>query len=168
MRTIAVCLFASFVFAGSAYAGKPIAKCINAEGELIFTDYLCETAEPGHNPLLMNETAINPSVRSRIPSVVKADTIVSSQLKSATAEAQAQCEQQFGNYFKRKHPSVESIPRVEFTNIIDQFIKGSDVSVSLSGTVEYNDDSYAVNSSIECTVQRFKSASEWFVGYRER
>ena len=168
MKAFTACLFIALFSINTAFAGKPIAKCVSKEGELIFTDYLCETAEPGDNPLLMSESAINPSVKARIPSVVKADALTTSKLKSATTEAQAQCEQRFSKYFKRRHPSIGAVPKVEFTNVVDQFIKGSDISVSLSGTAEYVDNNYAINSRIECTVQRFKPASEWFVGYRER
>lgn len=168
MRTFAACLILTLIAINTAFAGKPIARCVNNEGELIFTDYLCETSETGQNPLLMTETATNPSVRARIPSVVKADAIATSKLKSATAEAQAQCQQRFSKYFKRKHPSIDTVPNVEFTQVVDQFMKGSDISVSLSGALEYVNDNYAVNSSVECTVQRFNPSSDWLVGFRER
>lgn len=165
-NVFAVLLFFLFV-SSSAIAAKPIAKCVNSQGELTFTDYFCETAEPGHNPLLMNETAINPTVRAKIPSVVKAETIADSSLKSATSEAQSQCEQRFVNYFKRKHPSINSVPEVQFSQIVDQFIKGTNISISLIAPVEYQDDTYSINANIECTVQRFKANSDWVIGFRE-
>ena len=165
--TLSVALFITFLISSNTYAGQPIAKCVNAQGELTFTDFLCVTEEPGHNPLLMTESAINPSVRSRIPSVVKADTIAENTLKSATSEAQAQCEKRFVSYFKRKHPSISSVPDIEFVNVVDQFVKGSNISISLAGPVEYVDNAYSINTNIECTVQRFKNNSDWMVGFRE-
>jgi hypothetical protein len=161
-------LLLAFLVSTTAFAGQPIAKCVNAQGELTFTDYFCETAEPGNNPLLMTEKAINPSVRAVIPSVVRANTITSGKLKSATTEAQAQCERQFVNYFKRRHPSLSSVPDIEFANVVDQFIKGPNVSISLAGLVEYTEGSYSVNSNIECTVQRFKANGDWMIGFREQ
>ena len=165
--TLSTVLFFAFVISTNAYAEKPIAKCVSAKGELTFTDYLCETEERGHNPLLMTESAINPSVRTRIPSVVRADTIAANTLKSARSEAQAQCEQRFSKYFKRKHPAVSQVPDIEFVAVVDQYLKGSNISISLASPVEYVDNSYAVNANIECTVQRFKTESDWMVGFRE-
>ena len=168
MKTFVTILFTALVFTSNAHAGKTIAKCVDSEGDLTYTDHYCETAEPGNNPLLMNESAINPTVHARIPSVVRADAIASSKLKSATKEAQSQCAKRFVKYFRSKHPSIKQVPNVEFKNVVDQYLKGSNVSVSLSGAVEYVDDNYSVNSYIECTVQRFKPTSDWLVGYRER
>ena len=164
---ISTALFIALVISTNASAEKPIAKCVSAQGELTFTDYFCETEERGHNPLLMTESAINPSVRTRIPSVVRADTIAANTLKSATSEAQAQCEQRFTRYFKRKHPSITSVPDVEFVAVVDQYIKGANISISLAAPVEYVDNSYSVFSNIECTAQRFKMDSDWMVGFRE-
>lgn len=168
MKRLSLLILAVCIYPVSVYAGKPIAKCVTANGEQIFTDHYCETVEPGNSPFLMSESAINPSVRARIPSVVRADAIATSQLKSATQEAQSQCAQQFARYFKRKHPSIGAVPAIEFSKVVDQFKKGANISVSLSGTIEYVDSNYAVNSSIECTVQRFKPTSDWIVGFRER
>ena len=150
-----------------AFAEKPIAKCVNAQGELTYTDYLCETAEPGHNPLLMTDSAINPSVRSMIPSVVRANTIAANTLKSATVEAQSQCEQRFVKYFKRRHPSIKAVPDIEFSQVVDQFIKGSNISISLSAPMEFTSDAYSLNANVECTVQRFRENSDWIIGFRE-
>ncbi len=167
LLTVSTALLLAFVINTNASAEKPIAKCVSAQGELTFTDYFCETEERGHNPLLMTESAINPSVRTRIPSVIRADTIAANTLKSATSEAQAQCEQRFARFFKRKHPSVSSVPDIEFVDVVDQYIKGSNISISLAAPVEYVDSSYSINSNIECTVQRFKTNSDWMVGFRE-
>ena len=156
------------LFSTTVSAEKPIATCVDEQGDLTYTDYLCETSQPDSNPHLMTESAINPTIRARIPSVVRAEAIRNSQLKSVTAEAQNQCEQRFVHYFKRKHPGVNSIPEVAFTNIVDQYVKGPNVSISLSGNMEYDDNSYSIYSNIECTVQRFKKESDWLIGYRER
>lgn len=171
MKILSVALFFSLsalMFSTNAFAENPIAKCVDVHGDLTFTDYLCVTDEQGSNPLLMTEKAINPSVRARIPSVIKADTIAANKIRSATSEARNECSQKFVKYFRKKHPSISTIPDIEFTDVVDQYIKGANVSISLSGPVKYVDNTYAVNSNIECTVQRFKSTSEWLVGYRER
>lgn len=165
---LSTCLLFVFLVSTTAFADKPIARCVNAQGELTYTDYLCVTEEQGDNPLLMTESAINPSVRAAIPSVVRANTIASNKLKSATTEAQAQCERQFVSYFKRKHPSLSAVPDIEFANIVDQFIKGSNVSISLAALVEYKEGSYSINSNVECTVQRFNANSDWMIGFREK
>jgi len=151
-----------------AFAAKPIAKCVSAEGELTFTDYLCETEEPGHNPMLMNDSVINPSVRAQIPSVIRENTIAEKTLKSATSEAQSQCQQRFVKYFKRRHPSIATIPDVQFSQVVDQFINGNNISISLATPVEYQDNTSSTFSNIECTVQRFKTEGDWIIGFREK
>jgi len=165
MKTLSLLLVTLFVLSSHVHAAKPIAKCVSAEGELTYTDFLCVTDEQGDNPMLMTDSAINPSVRSRIPSVVRADAIATQTLKTATSEAQNQCEQQFVKYYRRKYPGVSTVPSVQFTEIVDQFINGSKISVSLNAPIDHNNESY---STIECTVQRFKPNSDWMVGFRER
>lgn len=171
MRTLTPSSLLILAFAASlstqVMAERTIAKCVNAQGELTFTDFLCETTEAGHNPLLMTESATTPSVRSRIPSVIKADKIAENKLRSATSDAQTQCNEKFSRYFKRRHPEANSVPSVEFSNVVDQFINGPNISISLSAPVEYADSSYSTYSSVECTVQRFKADSNWVVGFRE-
>jgi len=167
MKTLLLSTLAVLVLSSQVQAGKPIARCVSANGELTFTDVFCVTDEPGDNPLLMTESATTPSVRTTIPSVVRAQAIASSELKSATSEAQNQCEKQFTKFFRRKHPGISSIPDVQFSEVVDQFKKGPKVSVSLSAAVEYTGNSETVYSNVECTVQRFKEQSDWIVGFRE-
>lgn len=156
------------LFTTSANAEQNIAKCIDAQGDLTYTDYLCVTEETGDNPLLMTEDSTTPTVRAKIPSVIKAEAIAANRIQSATIEAKNECEQRFVKYFRRKHPGIEDIPQVDFNNVVDQYIKDVNVSVSLSGNVEYSSDSRFINSNIECTVQRFSANSDWLVGYREK
>ena len=160
--------FVTLLLSFSSFAATPIATCVDEQGDLTYTDHFCETAFPENNPNLMTENATSPTIRARIPSVIRAEAIASNTIKSATNDARSECEQRFVKYFKRKHPSIKEVPNVNFSRVVDQFLKGSNISVSLSGNVEYIDNDYTVFSNVECTVQRFKASSDWMVGYRER
>ncbi|MEJ2143488.1 MAG: hypothetical protein P8Y24_14300 [Gammaproteobacteria bacterium] len=152
----------------TAAAEREIARCIDENGDLTYTDFLCVTNAQDKNSQLMNEQAVDKSIRSLKPEVTNADTIASTQLQSVTSQAIERCVERFDNYFKRKYPARSAVTSMEFDRITDQYMKGNNVSISVIGTIEYAQATEIKTSNIECTVQKFSEGNDWLVGFLEK
>ena len=170
-----------FLSTGVLADSANIARCVDENGDLTYSDFYCTTYENG-NPLLMTEQSINrpirlDSLRARqqrdsgdIKTVekVNAGTIPSLRLESVTNDAISRCNQRFKHYFRRNHPHVSQVPSVAFNQITDQFVKGPSISISVAATVQYDVQSSTASSYIECTVQKLSENADWVIGFLER
>ncbi|KPJ94666.1 MAG: hypothetical protein AMJ55_06005 [Gammaproteobacteria bacterium SG8_15] len=150
-------------------AGEPddIALCFDENGDITYSDVLCATFE-NNNPLLMSEDAVQRHIRNNETISKEAGTIASAQLSSVTTEAIDRCQQNFSRYFKRKYRSASYVPSIAFDQLVDQYNKGSRVSISAVGSVEYEDNAASRMLNIECTAQKLGADANWQVGYREK
>ena len=152
----------------TAAAERDIARCVDENGDLTYTDFLCVTNGQDNNPHLMNEQAVNKSIRSLQPEVTNADTIASAQLQSVTSQAIERCVERFDSYFKRKYPSTSAVTSIEFDEVTDQYMKGNSVSISVIGAIEYAQATEIKTTNVECTVQKFSEGNDWLVGFLEK
>lgn len=165
LLTVFSCCFSLPVLAAD---GRNIARCFDANGDITYSDVLCTTFE-NDNPHMMSEDAVQRHIRNRqISAIEKASTISPTELSSATDEAIARCQQNFPRYFKRKYRSLSDIPAIEFNQLVDQYSKGSKISISALGSVEYDDSSASRTIKVECTAQKMRADAGWQVGYREK
>lgn len=181
----------SFISTNSIAAGKnEVARCIDANGDVTYTDFYCETTE-STNPMLMTENAIERPVRrdhrhdifsnknnnksdregygqdsrsdnghDNAMATINSGAIAPMRLKTITRNAASRCNQHVSRFFRRQHPDVSNVPAIEFNEVEDQFINGPNVSVTIRATVEYNDHSARIHSYIDCTAQKFSSNSK--------
>jgi len=144
-----------------------IARCFAANGDIIYSDFLCSTFE-NKNPHFMTEDAVDQNIRAADLPLISSGTLSSTELASITDQAVSQCAENFNRYFKRKHRSVSDIPAIAFTDITQQYKKGLNVSISVAGAVQYIEDNAAITAYVECTVQKLDTETNWQVGFLEK
>jgi hypothetical protein len=89
-------------------------------------------------------------------------------LTSVTSEAIDRCKQRFNRYFKRHNRGASQVPAVEFNQITNRYVKGSNVSITVRAALNQPGNADATPYFIECTAQRFANSNEWKVGFLER
>ena len=152
----------------SLHAESGIARCVDDDGSLTYTDFLCATSDRDSNPYLMNEQDVDKTVRNRQSGIVNSGTIATSRLQSVTDEAIARCMEHVSNYVRRKFPTSSSVTAVQFNEVTDQYVKGDDVSISVAGAIEYADAAEIKTASVECTAQKLSVDTDWMVGFLQR
>lgn len=116
----------------------------------------------------MSEDAVQRHIRNKAALSKDAGTIASAQLSSVTEEAIDRCQQRFPSYFKRKFRSASHVPSIRFDQLVDQYNKGSRVSISALGSVQYEGNTAGRMINIECTAQKLGADERWQVGFREK
>ena len=144
-----------------------IARCFAENGDVIYSDFLCSTFEK-YNPQFMNEDAVDLNIRASELPLISSGTLSSTELASITDQAVSQCSQHFDRYFKRKHRSVSEVPVIAFTDIMQQYRKEDNVSISVAGAVQYIEDNTSKSAYIECTAQKLGTTKDWHVGFLEK
>ncbi|WP_455221346.1 hypothetical protein [Kaarinaea lacus] len=146
---------------------RDIARCFDANGDITYSDVLCVTFE-NDNPLLMKEDAVQRHIRNRKASTSDTRSIASVQLSTVTNEAIDRCQKHFAQYFKQKYHTASEVPPIRFDQLVDQYNKGSNVSISALGTTQYHGDSANHTLNIECTAQKLGPDARWQVGFRQK
>ena len=144
-----------------------VARCFAENGDVIYSDFLCNTFE-NNNPHFMTDDAVDQNIRARDLPLISSGTLSSTELASITDQAVSQCAENFNQYFKRKHRSVSDTPVIAFTDITQQYKKGSNVSISVAGAVQYMEGDTLKTTYIECTAQKLDDAINWQVGFLEK
>ena len=144
-----------------------IARCFAENGDIIYSDVFCSTFE-NNNPHFMTEGDVGRNIRATELPLISSGTLSSTELASITDHAISQCAEKFKRYFRRKHRSVAEIPLIAFTDITEQYKKGSNVSISVAGVVQYQGDDTNKNTYIECTAQKLNDSHNWQVGFLEK
>lgn len=164
ISTLLICLISS---SAQASGSKDIARCFDANGDITYSDVLCVTFE-NENPLLMKEDAVQRHIRNKQAFTNDKHSIASVQLSTATNEAIERCQNRFARYFKHKYRSVAEVPAIRFDQLVDQYNKGSNVSISTLGTIQYPGDTANRTLNIECTAQKLGPDASWQIGFREK
>ena len=144
-----------------------IARCFAENGDIIYSDFLCSTFE-NSNPHFMSDDAVDKNVRARDLPLISSGTLSSTELASVTDQAVSQCAKSFNQYLKRKHRAVLDTPVIAFTDITQQYKKGSHVSISVAGAVQYMEGTTNKTAYIECTAQKLDNTTNWQVGFLEK
>lgn len=144
-----------------------IARCFAENGDIIYSDFLCSTFE-NKNSNFMSDDAVDKNIRARELPLISSGTLSSTELTSVTDQALSQCAENFNQYFKRKHRSVSDAPAITFTDITQQYKKGSNVSISVAGAIEYVEGNTSKTAYIECTAQKLNAENDWQVGFLEK
>ncbi|WP_455199701.1 hypothetical protein [Kaarinaea lacus] len=144
-----------------------VARCFAENGDVIYSDFLCSTFE-NKNPHFMSDDAVDQHIRARDLPLISSGTLSSTELSSITDQAVSQCSKRFDQYFKRKHRSVSDAPAIAFTDVTQQYKKGSNVSISVAGVVQYVEGNTSKTAYIECTAQKFNAENNWQVGFLEK
>jgi len=170
-RMLSVILLA--VYASTSPADGNITQCVDEQGHFTFTDVFCVTTgviKPGQGlgSVSLSSHGQSSEMVSRLTQPPNSPAISPTLLASVTDQALSQCNQKFNAFFRRKHPAITPIPAIEFNNIVDQFAKGTNISISLGGAVEYSTNDQLITASIECTVQKLHAQNDWLVGFQER
>ena len=146
---------------------KDIAQCFDAYGDITYSDFLCATFE-NENPLLMGDDAIQQNIRHKQVVTNTAGTISPTELSSITDQAITHCKEQFARYFKRRHRAATEVPAIEFNQITDQYKKGTNISVSALGSIQYEENAASRATYVECTAQKLHDNSDWQIGFMEK
>ena len=144
-----------------------IARCFAENGDIIYSDFLCSTFE-NRNPHFMSDDAVDQNIRARELPLISSGTLSSTELASITDQAVSKCAENFNQYFIRKHRSVSDAPAITFTDITQQYKKGSNVSISVAGAVQYEEGNTSKTAYIECTAQKLNAETNWQVGFLEK
>jgi ribosomal protein L21E len=154
----------TLVLAGN---NERIARCFAENGDIIYSDVFCSTFE-NNNPHFMTEGDVGRNIRATDLPLISSGTLSSTELASITDHAVSQCAENFKRYFRRKHRSVAEIPLIAFTDITEQYKKGSNVSISVAGTVHYLEGDSNKTGYVECTAQKMNASTSWQVGFLEK
>jgi hypothetical protein len=156
-RCFSICLSALLTclipFSIEASDGKNIARCFDENGDVTYSDVLCATYE-NDNPLLMKDNAVQRHIKSKEAITNDSGSIANVQLSTVTNEAIERCQQRFARYFNRKYHTTSEVPAIKFDQLVDQYSKGANVSISALGTFQYQDATTSRMLNIECTAQK--------------
>ena len=144
-----------------------IARCFAENGDIIYSDFFCSTIE-NDNPHFMTDDAVGQNIRASELPLISSGTLSSTELASVTDQAVSRCAENFDRYFKRKHRSISEISAIAFTDITQQYKKGSNVSISVAGAVQYVEGDESKTAYIECTAQKLNAATNWQIGFLEK
>jgi len=168
MKTLVIGNMLLASYAGNSQAIENIAQCIDEQGNITYTDVFCITTVNVSPSQSLGTTSASYDGQSPLGARSTNPTISPTRLSSVTDQALSECSKEFSTFFRRKHPTVSPIPDVLFNNIVDQYMKGSNISISLSGEIEYSSHSQLMKTNVECTVQKLQASNEWMIGFQER
>ena len=116
----------------------------------------------------MTDRAVDKHIRASQLPALSSGTLSSTELASVTEQAVSRCTKKFATYFKRKYGAAAEVPQVAFTDITDQYKKGTKVSISVATAIQFIEMDTSKTAYIECTAQKLNASSQWQVGFLER